>query len=163
MRVCASVCACVCNTLIAKSFLSPFSFLHDCISANQNQGTEGMWRSSAQRSSPPHPRNTYLLCIRPGPQCGQLGDTIHLPEASFFTSATEKLQGLDLSSAKKQVGTCEDFRRSYSLQGAMQVCDLDRHSVKGPGVDATYHVPFAEASASVSSYDLNVLSKPVPT
>ena len=59
------------------------------------------------------------------------------------TDATKKLQGLDLSSAKKQVRTSDDLRRSYSLQGAMQVCDLDRHSVKGPGVDPTYHVPSA--------------------
>ena len=28
------------------------------------------------------------------------------------------------------------------------MCDLDRHSVKGPGVDATYHVPSAEAPVS---------------
>ena len=39
-----------------------------------------------------------------------------------------KLQGLDLSSAKKQVGTSDDFRRSYSLQGAMQVCVCVRAS-----------------------------------
>ena len=38
------------------------------------------------------------------------------------------------------------------------MCDLDRHSVKGPGVDATYHVPSAEAL--VSSYDSNVHSLP---
>ena len=48
-----------------------------------------------------------------------------------------------------------------TLQGAMQGCDLDRHSVKGPGVDATYHVPYAEAL--VSSCNVNVLSKLVPT
>ena len=77
-------------------------------------------------------------------------------ETSLPRSATKMLQG----SAKKQIGICEDFRRCYSLQGAMQVCDLDWHSVKGPGVDATYHVPSAEAP--VSSIDLNVLSQPVP-
>ena len=52
-------------------------------------------------------------------------------ETSYPTSATKKLQGLDLSSAKKQIGTCEDFRRSYSLQGAMQVCDLTGILSKG--------------------------------
>ena len=26
------------------------------------------------------------------------------------------------------------------------MCDLDRHSVKGPGVDATYHVPSARGT-----------------
>ena len=35
--------------------------------------------------------------------------------------------------------------------------DLDRHSVKGAGVDATYHVPFAEAL--VSSCDLTMHSE----
>ena len=60
---------CVCAVLITKDLFSISIF---------NQGEEGMWRSSAQRSSPPHPRKTYLLCIRPGPQCGQLGNTIHL-------------------------------------------------------------------------------------
>ena len=75
-------------------------------------------------------------------------------ETSFRRSATRKLRGLDLSSANKEIRTCENFRGSYSLQGAMHVCDLDRHSVKGPGVDATYHVPFAEAP--VSSYQSNV-------
>ena len=40
----------------------------------------------------------------------------------------------------------------------MQVCDLDRHSVKGPGVDATYHVPSAEAL--VSGCDVNLHSLP---
>ena len=39
------------------------------------------------------------------------------------------------------VGVC----RSYSLQGVMQVY-LDRHSVKGPGGDATYHVPSARGT-----------------
>ena len=115
-----------------------FSLLMSPFLQIESRGAEGMWRSSAQRSSSPHPRKTYLLCIRSGPRCG-----------------------LDLSSAKKQTATCEDYRRSYSLHGHMQVCDLDRHSVKGPGVDATYHVPSAEAPAS--SCDLNVLSQLVPT
>ena len=53
----------------------------------------------------------------------------------------------------------QDIRRSSSLQGAMQVCDLDRHSVQGPGVDATYHVLSAEAL--VSSRDFNMMSDPV--
>ena len=34
-----------------------------------------------------------------------------------------------------------NFRKNYSIQGAMQVCALDRHSVRGPGVAATHHVP----------------------
>ena len=37
------------------------------------------------------------------------------------------------------------------------MCDFDWHSVKGPGVDATYHVPSAEALAS--SCDFNLDSK----
>ena len=79
----------------------------------------------------------------------------------FPSSAAKKLQGLHFSSAKKQIETCEDFRKSYSLHGAMQACDLDRHSVKGPGVDATY--TFLLREAPVSSCDLNVLSQLVPT
>ena len=47
-----------------------------------------------------------------------------------------------------------NVRRNYSFQGAMQVCELDRHSVKGPGADATYHVP--SAAAPVSSCHSNV-------
>ena len=73
-----------------------------------------------------------------------------------YTDATKKLQGLDLSSAKKQIGTCDDSRRSYSLQGAMQVCGLDRHFVKGPGVDATYHVPSAEVLVFCCHSNVNV-------
>ena len=45
----------------------------------------------------------------------------------------------------------ESIRRSYSIQGAMQVCVLDRHSVKGPGVAAAHHVP--PAWSLVSSCD----------
>ena len=41
------------------------------------------------------------------------------------------------------------------------MCDLDRHSVKGPGIDATYHVPSAEAP--ISSCDPNVHSQHVLT
>ena len=37
------------------------------------------------------------------------------------------------------------------------VCDLDQHSVKGPGVAATYHVPSAEDL--VSSCDFNMHSQ----
>ena len=43
----------------------------------------------------------------------------------------------------------------------MQVCDLDQHTVKGPGVDATYHAPSAEAP--VSSCDLYLHSQLDPT
>ena len=65
------------------------------------------------------------------------------------------LQGPELRSANKQIGTCDDFRRSYSLQGDMQVCDLDRHSLKGPGVDATYHVPSAEDLVSSCEFNMH--------
>ena len=43
-------------------------------------------------------------------------------ETSFRRSATKKLQGLDLSSANKQIGTCENFRRSYGMVEARMAC-----------------------------------------
>ena len=38
------------------------------------------------------------------------------------------------------------LRRSYSLHGAMQVCDLDWHPVKEPGVATAHHVPPARGT-----------------
>ena len=37
----------------------------------------------------------------------------------------------------------------------MQVCDLDRRSVKGPSVDATYHVPSAEDLVSSCEFNMH--------
>ena len=52
-------------------------------------------------------------------------------------STSTDIQLKRLSRAQRQ----SDFRSSYPLQEAMQACDLDQHSVKGPGVAAAHHVP----------------------
>ena len=46
---------------------------------------------------------------------------------------------------------------SYSVQGAMQVCDLDRHSVQGLGVAAVYHVPPARGTGFQLRLKLDLL------
>ena len=135
-----------------------FSFLHFCKSKAGGRRACGRAPPNEAFLHTPGKRTCFVSALGPVWAAGGYHSS---SETSFRSSATKKLQGLDLSSAKKQIGTCEDFRRSYSLQGAMQVCDLDLHSVKGPGVDAIYHVPYAEAL--VSSCNVNVLSKLVPT
>ena len=52
----------------------------------------------------------------------------------------------------------QGFRRSFPLQGAVQVCDLDRHSIKEPGVDATYHVPSARGTGFQQRLKLDFLT-----
>ena len=104
----------MCNTLIAKNFVSHFSispFLQIT-----SRGAEGMWRDT------PRKRTCFVSALGPWAPVWAAGGYHSSSETSFRRSATKKLQGLGLSSAKKKIRTCEDFRRSYSLQGAMQVC-----------------------------------------
>ena len=130
----------MCHPLIAKRNLSPshvspsFLFLFNRRGAASISGLRCLAK-------------TVQFCCDIG-----RGRLIYVPAC---TDATKKLQGLDLSSAKKQIGTCDDFRRSYSLQGALKVSDLGRHYVKGPGVDATYHVPSAEDLVSSCNFNMH--------
>ena len=100
-------CVCVCHPLIAKRNLSPFHVSPSFLFPFNRRGAASI---SGLRCL----AKTVQFCCDIG-----RGRLIYVPAC---TDATKKLQGLGLSSAKKQIGTCDDFRRSYSLQGAMKVC-----------------------------------------
>ena len=103
--ICGIVC--VCHLLIAKGNLSPVYFFPSSVFPFNRGGAANI---SGLRCR----TKTVQIC------CGiERGRLLYVLAC---TDATKKLQGLDLSSAKKQIGTCDDLRRTASFQGAMQVC-----------------------------------------